>query len=51
MRLHVLNLWFAANAKANVLNVAANAKKKIIHALPTAILGQDSTHVGTQYKR
>jgi len=53
MRLHVLpllDLWFAANAKAYVLTVAANGKKGF-HVLPTAILGQDSTHVGIQYKR
>jgi len=54
MRLHVLPLldpWFAANAKAYVLTVAANAKKKGVHVLPTDILGQGSTHVRIQYKR
>jgi len=54
MRLHVLplpDLWLAANAKAYVLTVAANAKKRGVHVLPTAILGQGSTHVRFRYKR
>jgi len=34
-----------------VLTVAANAKKKGVYVLPTAILGQGSTNVRIQYKR
>jgi len=49
--LPLLDLWFAVNAKAYVLTVTTNAKKKDVHALPTAILGQGSTYVRIQYKR
>jgi len=38
MGLHVLPLVDRANAKAYVLTVAANAKKKEVHVLP-AVLG------------
>ena len=35
----LLDLWFAANAKAYVLTVAANAKGKDVHVLPNRHAG------------
>ncbi|KAF8421180.1 hypothetical protein EV426DRAFT_575842 [Tirmania nivea] len=53
MKLHalpLLDLWFAANARANVQTVAANAKKKGVCVLLIAILAQGIIHVLIQPK-
>ncbi|KAF8415398.1 hypothetical protein EV426DRAFT_701992 [Tirmania nivea] len=41
---------FTANTKAYILTIAANAKKKDVHVLPTVILDQGRTHIRIQYK-
>ncbi|KAF8419177.1 hypothetical protein EV426DRAFT_702035 [Tirmania nivea] len=47
--LPLLDLWFAANVRANVQTVAANAKKKVLYVLLIAILAQ-IIHVLIQFK-